>query len=449
MLRLVGGDEHFNRVTELRQPFGEPLEVTCQPSGKKGSVGYLFVSRPTTIRLHSSQRGKVSRATSFHTITLNDWGASKERLRKASKYRLGHFPHASFGRPERSGKITLLPTPVTRPLVSIILPTYNRARFLPEAFAAIEGQSLTDWELIVVDDGSTDNTPHIVRAHAAVSSRPLRHAQQQNGGAYAARNTGLAHATGEYIAFYDSDDLWLPHHLERLAGALDRHADVAWAYAACRSVDQASGRELAANTFRHDGCPRPFLALRSTPDPEGFRVIDDPGTTACQIEHGLYAGLQNSLIRRSVFEGERFWPGYRVVEDVLFLTRRLAEGMRIGYYDDVHVVYRVHDDNSSAAVSGAGPTLLPVYEEQVKGFEALQRSVNLKPPEARALRRRLAHVAFWHLGYTGYWQRGDGAGASRAFRVALRAWPWNLPMWKTWLATEVRRAIGSVPRVRG
>ena len=67
------------------------------------------------------------------------------------------------------------------------------------------------------------------------------------------------------------------------------------------------------------------------------------------------------------------------MEDVLFLIRRLAEGMRIGYYDDVQVTYRVHDDNSSASVSGAGSgKLLPVYEEQVMGLEALQRSSALQ-----------------------------------------------------------------------
>jgi glycosyltransferase involved in cell wall biosynthesis len=333
---------------------------------------------------------------------------------------------------------------VTRPLVSIILPTYNRARFLPEAFTAIAAQTLTDWELVVVDDGSTDDTPDVV--HAATLGRPLRYVPQANGGAYAARNTGLDHATGEYIAFYDSDDLWLPRHLERLAGALARHPEVAWAYAACRSVDQSSGRELASSTFYDNGRPRSFLALHATRDSDGFRVIDDTGVVACQIEHGLYAGLQNSLIRRSVFERERFSPDYRVVEDVLFLIRRLAEGMRIGYYDDVQVTYRVHDDNSSASVSGAGSgRLLPVYEEQVMGLESLQRSTTLNPRDARALRRRLAHVAFWHLGYAGHWQRGEGPAASRAFRRALREWPWSPSMWKTWLAMEVRRAIGSTP----
>src|SRR5262245_53377862 len=99
------------------------------------------------------------------------------------------------------------------PAVSIILPTFNRARFLPEACAAIRGQRWADWELIVVDDGSTDDTERVVREQTAGWQQPVKYVRQKNQGAYGARNTGLDHARGKYIAFYDSDDLWLPHHL--------------------------------------------------------------------------------------------------------------------------------------------------------------------------------------------------------------------------------------------
>jgi GT2 family glycosyltransferase len=338
---------------------------------------------------------------------------------------------------------------VTNPLVSIILPTYNRASFLPDAFAAIKAQRLQNWEIVVIDDGSTDETPAIVRTHEAELGRPLRFVRQLNSGAYAARNAGLEQASGEYIAFYDSDDLWLPEHLDRLAAALDRHPDVAWAYAACRSVEQSSGKELSATTFVHDGHPRPFRQLHAAVDAEGFHVIDDPGVLACQIEHGLYAGLQNSLIRRSVFARERFWPDYRVVEDVLFLIRRLAEGLRIGYCEDVQVVYRVHEGNSSASAhGGSNAHMLAIYEEQVRGLERVAQSVVLQPRDATALRRRLAHLTFWHLGYSGYLQQGDRDGARRAFRRALREWPWSPAMWKTWLATEVRGIIPSAREPR-
>jgi len=333
---------------------------------------------------------------------------------------------------------------MTPPAVSVILPTFNRARFIPEALESIQSQQWPSMELIVVDDGSTDGTRDLIERVGDRFTHPIRYIFQENSGAYAARNTGLEHAQGDFIAFYDSDDLWYPHHLERLAAALTRHPDVAWAYAACRSVEQSSGRELAASTFLIDGRPRPFLNLHATTDEQGFHVIDDTGVLACQIEHGLYAGLQNSLIRRSVFEGERFWPGYRVVEDVLFLARRLAAGMRLGYYEDVQVVYRVHQGNSSASAHGGSTEhMLAIYEEQVRGFEAIRRSTQLQPADARALRRRLAHVAFWHLGYSGYLQRGDTPSARRAFRRAIREWPWSPGMWKTWLGMEVRQALGA------
>src|SRR5262245_20654457 len=97
--------------------------------------------------------------------------------------------------------------------VSIILPTYNRAPFLPQALASIRSQQYTDWELIVVDDGSRDDTPLVVARLFADTPQPTRYVRQENQGAYAARNTGLGVAQGEYVAFFDSDDLWLPHHL--------------------------------------------------------------------------------------------------------------------------------------------------------------------------------------------------------------------------------------------
>src|SRR4051794_28321972 len=107
-----------------------------------------------------------------------------------------------------------------RPAVSIILPTYNRAAFLPRAFEAIRSQRFTDWELIVIDDGSNDNTPELVSQFAAGVAQSVVYLRQENQGAYGARNTGLDHAKADYIAFYDSDDLWLPHHLHDCIEAL-------------------------------------------------------------------------------------------------------------------------------------------------------------------------------------------------------------------------------------
>lgn len=95
-------------------------------------------------------------------------------------------------------------------LVSVIVPTYNRRETIQAAIASVQRQTFSDWELIVVDDGSTDETADLIEG----SDPRLVLIRQKNQGVNAARNTAMLRARGRYIAFLDSDDEWLPHHLE-------------------------------------------------------------------------------------------------------------------------------------------------------------------------------------------------------------------------------------------
>src|SRR3977135_4747431 len=95
-------------------------------------------------------------------------------------------------------------------LVSVILPTYNRRETVGAAIASVQRQTFADWELIVVDDGSTDDTAALIGG----SDPRLVLIRQKNQGVNEARNTAMLRARGQYIAFLDSDDEWLPHHLE-------------------------------------------------------------------------------------------------------------------------------------------------------------------------------------------------------------------------------------------
>ena len=327
------------------------------------------------------------------------------------------------------------------PLVSIILPTFNRARFLPDAFQSIRGQSWRAWELIVVDDGSTDDTHDVVEQALAGVQQPVQYVRRENGGAYAARNTGLDHASGDYVAFFDSDDLWLPQYLERCVTALEGQRDVDWVYAACRLVDGLTERIIAPSTFHARGKSRAFLNLPAR-RAGALRMLDGRDALDCQLTSGLYAGLQNSVIRREVFQADRFWDDYRVVEDVLFLVRALSRGVRIGYIDEVLVVYRVHEGNSSASATGANAArLLPIFEEEVRGLERLRADVSL-PADARAtLRRELGRKYFWRLGYLGYWRNGQRDAAFQAFRAGMRLTSPSWRMLKTYALCRLR-AIG-------
>jgi glycosyltransferase involved in cell wall biosynthesis len=101
------------------------------------------------------------------------------------------------------------------PLVSVIIPTYNRAHLLPRALESVLGQTLEDFEVLIVDDGSTDDTADLVERYAAEDGRVCYLRQPANRGVSAARNRGLREARGEFVAFLDSDDEWFPSKLKK------------------------------------------------------------------------------------------------------------------------------------------------------------------------------------------------------------------------------------------
>lgn len=101
------------------------------------------------------------------------------------------------------------------PLVSIVMPAYNAAKTIGQSIESVQAQVLTDWELLVVDDCSFDETCSIVRGYASSDKRINLISQSANGGPARARNVALRVAQGRYIAFLDSDDCWLPKKLER------------------------------------------------------------------------------------------------------------------------------------------------------------------------------------------------------------------------------------------
>ena len=189
------------------------------------------------------------------------------------------------------------------PLVSVILPTYNRAAMLGPALKSVLGQTYSELELIVVDDGSTDDTESVV---AAIGDERVRYLRlDANGGCAAARNAGIRAARGEWLAFQDSDDEWLPNKLEaQLASVQSEHSSAALpvAGAVCALIRQT---------------------------PAGPEWIDWPHRGAYvdnrAVVLGLSAYLQSMLLRRSVVQSlGGFDETLRTRSDLEFSLRLLA-----------------------------------------------------------------------------------------------------------------------------
>jgi glycosyltransferase involved in cell wall biosynthesis len=134
--------------------------------------------------------------------------------------------------------------------VSIIIPTYNYGHFLPDALESLRRQTFTDWECIIVDDGSTDDTARIA-GRAEKEDPRFFYVPQHNQGQPVARNTGIALASGQYIQFLDSDDLLQPEKLKIQVDFLERHPETDIVYGKARYFETGKEAELFADRWGH------------------------------------------------------------------------------------------------------------------------------------------------------------------------------------------------------
>ncbi|HSF47792.1 MAG TPA: glycosyltransferase, partial [Burkholderiales bacterium] len=141
------------------------------------------------------------------------------------------------------------------PMFSIIMPVFNRERYLAEAIDSVLKQSYADWELLVVDDGSVDASPSIVDRFCLRDSR-IRGVHQQNQGAAAARNRGVEMATAQWLCYLDSDDVWFPDTLASFARYLDSHPAAQFIYGFRHRLEQSKVTRLSAKYASSPTGPR-------------------------------------------------------------------------------------------------------------------------------------------------------------------------------------------------
>lgn len=281
------------------------------------------------------------------------------------------------------------------PRVSVLIPSYNHARFLPATLQSVFDQTYTDYEIVVVDDGSTDGSVELLRSYGD----RIRLFTQQNRGTYPTLNRCVAESRGEYLAILNSDDLWAPTKLEKQVAFLDAHPQVGLVHTGGHFID-AGGRILSTNPL---GFPWP-----RTPTGNIIELL---------VRYNRIVP-SSAVLRRECFERV---GGFR--EDLYGLGDwemwlRVALEYDIGYIDEPLTLYRVHGANAFLQHRRLLEDEVKVRSETIHACETrfMQRA-----NDPRAMRLALAH-SYACLG-TDYALLGDRKRARQAYIRSLQLYP--------------------------
>ncbi|MBI5874104.1 MAG: glycosyltransferase [Candidatus Omnitrophica bacterium] len=285
------------------------------------------------------------------------------------------------------------------PNVSIITPVFNGAKFLDKTIASVFSQTYEDYELIIVDDGSTDNARSIAEGYVRRFPDKIRYIYQANGGHAKARNTGLKEARGQFIAFLDADDLWLPSRLEEEVRVLESDPSVGLVHAnTVRITEQGELIRVNQRDKRYlSGIIFEYLFLRKAD-----------------------ISIPTVLVRKNCLEKVGFFDENltRLGCEDRELWLRIAEKYKVYYLDKVLAQYRV---NIESASKDRSRMLKGRYYVIEKFASANKKYSHLRKMALARVHRDLADD---------FLVNGQKADARAQYINALRFWP--LSFW-TWL----------------
>ncbi len=298
------------------------------------------------------------------------------------------------------------------PRVSVVIPTYNCARFLGRTIDSALRQTYRDFEIIVVDDGSTDGTQALVAGYGEA----LHYVYQPNQGASAARNAALSRASGEFVAYLDADDLWSPDKLSRQVEYLDAHPSCGFVHTEVSVIDE---QDKVLHTRFNQETNRPV--------PQGFCVRDVL----------LRSHIQTLTVveRRTAFENAgTFDLRLPVAQDYLHWIGVVLHGYEVGYLPEPLGQYRWRAGSLMSSQRRLLADFVKIYEivskeyglEQSQGTEIAQ----LVQAQLYATQRQLAYL-----------ERRECSNAAARQRLCrlIRQWPFHLELYVDFAKTYVSR----------
>lgn len=276
------------------------------------------------------------------------------------------------------------------PCVSIVMPCYNAADHLARSIGSVRAQSLPDWELIVVDDGSRDESWSRLQ-QMANEDRRIRPYRQENQGAAAARNRALREVSGRYVSFLDADDYWQPDFLQRMSAALETTPAAGLVYCGWRNVGLGEARD------------KPFVP----PDYESADKVE-------KLLAGCRWPIHAAMVRSSLIADSRGFDETLSSCMDYDLWLRIGTNTRLLRVAEVLAIYHHHGDGQ--ITQNRARIALNHWRVQQKFLRAHPDiAARLGPHEVR----RLTAGELLQRGYASYWE-GDLRAARGIFRQVMR-----------------------------
>lgn len=214
------------------------------------------------------------------------------------------------------------------PKISVIIPTYNCGKYIPEAIDSVLSQTYKDLEIIVIDDGSTDNTKEVLKKYEG----KIRYICRERGGVSKARNSGLKIASGQYIAFLDADDIWLPEKLEKQTAFLSENKEVD--FVACDLVLFDENGALDGTYFGRSGFEYSLKVIDN-----GFKIVLEKN----------FCNLSAALIRKRSHDKIGLFDDRIVCGEDLDLFLRAAAYSKVGVIPEALVKRRVYNKKTRSS----------------------------------------------------------------------------------------------------
>jgi glycosyltransferase involved in cell wall biosynthesis len=278
-------------------------------------------------------------------------------------------------------------------LISVVMPCYNTESYVAQAVDSVLGQTYPRIQLIVVDDGSTDRSRDILHGYG----ERIQFLQQSNQGPYPARNYGLAHASGDFVAFLDADDWWAPDCLEKLYGALDDHPPAALSYCGWQNIGLTTGRG------------EPYV-------PPDYETSDK---VVAFLRSAAPWPIHAALVRRSVLTEaggfDTHWPTCMDYD----LWLRIGATHPIVRVAEVLAFYRFHQFGQISSTQWRQAEHSWLVK---KKFLATHPEIVSTLPAAKLI--DLVDGGLLRRGFDLYWKR-DLTSAQKVFRLALKTRAWK------------------------